>query len=135
MAEAFYKSDDGPILYTGKTVSYRMLAGSLTDALDKYDEDPEAHRLFFRAAIDRGTVCGTLLTTPDRKAHRMEFMPGQRNRILDTTWRSGKDAAWDKLIERCGGMEVFGPYIQNVCVVLFMLYGKLTCRPGDETVR
>lgn len=118
MAEAFYKSDDGPILYTGRTVG--CLAVSLPGLAHRdtttcqFEEDPEAHRLLFRAVIDRGSICGHLLTTSDRKAHRIQFLPGEKNRILDTTWRSGNDAAWDTLIDRLGGLETFGPYIKKV---------------------
>lgn len=54
-------------------------------------------------------MTGSILTTPEKTAFRLQFLPGQANRIFDFGWRSGNDAAWDALLERLGGKEVVQP--------------------------
>lgn len=80
----------------------------------QYEDDPDAHRLFMRAVIDRGSVCGSVLTTKERNGFRLEFQPHESNKVFDLRWRSGKDDAWDKLTERLGGLETWEKHMANV---------------------
>ena len=118
MAPAFYRRDCGPIFYTGRTVSPNSASHAQTvltlPVNRQYEEDPEAHRLLFRAVVDRGSVCGTVLTTEDRSAFRVQLAPGEANRILDLSFRSGKDAAWDQLAERLGGYDAWEAQLKPV---------------------
>lgn len=83
--------------------------------MTQYEEDAEAHRMFFRAVIDRGSVCGQVVTTVNRDGFRVQFAPGDVNRVFDFDYRSGKDDAWDKLAQKLGGIETWKALAKPVC--------------------
>lgn len=72
----------------------------------QYAEAPLTHELFFRSIIDRAPHSGAVYTvSADRNAFAIRFLPGVRDRVLDLTFTTPDDKAFNRWIAMSGGLE------------------------------